>query len=187
MSLPPSTAASPPPSSAPDRLARLARLRVPLGFVCGVITLALARPTPASLVAGGLVAATGEALRYWAAGHLEKGREVTKSGPYRWSAHPLYVGSAVIGLGVAIASASAAVFALAAVYLLVALTAAIRTEEAALTAKFGDEYVAYQKGQAVDSSRRFSAGRAARNREPRAVAGLAVGLLLLALRMFLRV
>ena len=26
----------------------------------------------------------GEALRLWAAGHLEKGKEVTRSGPYRW-------------------------------------------------------------------------------------------------------
>jgi protein-S-isoprenylcysteine O-methyltransferase Ste14 len=160
---------------------------VPLGFACGAITLVLARPTTASLAAGGCVAALGEALRFWAAGHLEKGSEVTKSGPYRWSAHPLYLGSAVIGLGVAIASASAVGFALAAGYLLVTLTAAIRTEEAALTEKFGDEYIAYQQGRSVDASRRFSFARAARNREPRAVAGLAVGMVLLALRMILRV
>ena len=187
MSLPPSTDVSPSPSSAPDRLALLARLRVPLGFACGVITFVLARPTAASLAAGGFVAVVGEALRFWAAGHLEKGREVTRSGPYRWSAHPLYIGSAVIGLGVAIASASAAVFALAAAYLAIALTAAIRTEEAALTEKFGDEYVAYQQGRSVDVNRRFSVARATRNREPRAIAGLAVGMLLLALRMILRV
>ena len=28
---------------------------------------------------------------------------MTRSGPYRWTRHPLYAGSAVIGLGVAIA------------------------------------------------------------------------------------
>ena len=39
----------------------------------------------------------GEALRIWAAGHLEKGREVTASGPYRWTRHPLYLGSTIIG------------------------------------------------------------------------------------------
>ena len=182
--MPPSTAASPP---APSDGSRLARLRVPIGFACGAVALVLAHPTPPSLLAGGLVAALGEAIRFWAAGHLEKGREVTKSGPYRRSAHPLYVGSAIIGLGVAIASASAAVFALAAAYLLVSLTAAIRVEEAALTAKFGEEYVAYQQGRLVDVDRTFSLARANGNREPRAVAGLAVGLVLLALKMLLRV
>ena len=59
----------------------------------------------------------GEALRIWAAGHLEKGREVTRSGPYRWTRHPLYIGSAIIALGVVIAARSAIVALLgAAVY-----------------------------------------------------------------------
>jgi hypothetical protein len=185
--LQPSTAASPPATSAGSRLARLARLRVPLGFACGAVALIVAHPTPRSLLAGGLVAALGEAIRFWAAGHLDKGREVTKSGPYRWSAHPLYVGSSIIGAGVAIASASVVVFALAAAYLAVSLTAAIRTEEAALTEKFGGEYVAYQQGRLVDVDRKFSLARAMGNREPRAVAGLAAGLVLLALKMFLRI
>ena len=74
-------------------MARLARLRVALGFVCGALVLWLAQPTAGSLLAGGAVAVVGEALRIWAAGHLNKSREVTSSGPYRWFAHPLYVGS----------------------------------------------------------------------------------------------
>ena len=43
----------------------------------------LARPTPRSLAIGGAIALVGEMVRIWAAGHLEKGREVTQSGPYR--------------------------------------------------------------------------------------------------------
>ena len=35
---------------------------------------------------GAVVALVGEALRIWAAGHLEKSREVTRSGPYRFDA-----------------------------------------------------------------------------------------------------
>ncbi len=62
----------------------LARLRVPLGFACGALALWLARPTPRSIAAGMLVAVAGEAIRFWAAGHIEKGREVTRSGPYRF-------------------------------------------------------------------------------------------------------
>jgi hypothetical protein len=185
--LPPSTADLPSHTAPPSRLARLARLRVPLGFVCGVVALALAHPTLATLAGGGMVAAAGESLRFWAAGHLEKGREVTKSGPYRWSRHPLYVGSSIIGLGIAIASASVAVWVLAGVYLAASLTAAIRTEEVALTARFGREYAEYREGRLTDVDRRFSLARALGNREPRAVAGVAAGWVLLALKLVLRV
>jgi protein-S-isoprenylcysteine O-methyltransferase Ste14 len=151
------------------------------------VALVLAHPTLASLVAGGIVAAAGESLRFWAAGHLEKGREVTKSGPYRWSRHPLYVGSSIIGFGIAIASASIAVWVLVAVYLAVSLTAAVITEEAVLTAKFGSEYVQYRKGRLTDVDRRFSLARAFGNREPRAVVGVAAGWVLLALKLVLRI
>jgi protein-S-isoprenylcysteine O-methyltransferase Ste14 len=71
---------------------RLARLRVPLGFLCGALAFWLARPTLASIAAGMAIAVAGEALRIWAAGHIEKGREVTRSGPYRLVRHPLYLG-----------------------------------------------------------------------------------------------
>jgi len=52
-------------------LARLARLRVPLGFALAVVVFLLARPTRDSLLWGAIVAALGEAMRFWAAGHLE--------------------------------------------------------------------------------------------------------------------
>ena len=72
---------------------RVARYRVRLGFPSAVLALWLAQPTERSLAAGAIVALVGEGLRIWAAGHLEKGREVTASGPYRFSRHPLYLGS----------------------------------------------------------------------------------------------
>src|SRR5882672_5755922 len=87
-------------------LATLARRRVTLGFVLGVPVIWLAQPTERTLAAGVAIALVGEGLRVWAAGHLTKAQEVTTSGPYRWFAHPLYLGSSVIGLGLAIASAS---------------------------------------------------------------------------------
>ena len=73
-------------------LFRIARLRVAFGFAAAAVTIALARPSWESLAAGSLVAAAGEAVRIWAAGHLVKGREVTTSGPYRFTGHPLYLG-----------------------------------------------------------------------------------------------
>ena len=85
--------------------ARLARRRVALGFVVGALVLWLARADARrSLASARRSPALGEALRIWAAGHLDKAREVTASGPYRWFAHPLYVGSSVMGVGLAVAS-----------------------------------------------------------------------------------
>ena len=161
----------------------LARRRVALGFACAAIALWLAKPTPRSLVMGATVASIGELLRIWAAGHLEKGREVTVSGPYRFSRHPLYVGSSLIGVGIAIASASLVVALLTALYLAATLAAAIATEEKHLTEKFGQAYPEYRDGRAPDASRPFTVDRAMRNREYRAVCGLAVALLLLALKL----
>jgi protein-S-isoprenylcysteine O-methyltransferase Ste14 len=109
-----------------------------------VATAILAVPTWDSWRVGLLVAVIGEAIRIWAAGHLEKGREVTRSGPYRWTAHPLYVGSSVLALGVVIAAQSVVVLVLGLIYMVSTLTAAVRTEEAFLRGRFGDAYDEYQ-------------------------------------------
>jgi protein-S-isoprenylcysteine O-methyltransferase Ste14 len=170
-------------TDAPRRplLARIARLRVPLGFVFAALALWFAAPTPRTLWIGLAIALAGEALRVWAAGHLEKSREVTASGPYAFTRHPLYLGSSVMGLGLAIAAGNAIVAVLVVAYLAVTLTAAIRTEERHLTEKFGDRYPAYREGR-VRVKRRFSLARAMRNREYRAVLGLAAGFTLLAVK-----
>lgn len=155
-------------------LERIARRRVPLGFVVGSAALVLATPTPDSLLLGTLVAAAGELVRIWAAGHLEKGREVTASGPYSVTRHPLYFGSTLIGLGLVTAAANWWVAALVLGYLAITLSAAILTEEAHLTEKFGVAYPAYRDGRSADGRRRFSFGRVIRNREYRSAIGLAV-------------
>ena len=95
----------------------LARRRVALGFACGVAALWLSRPTWTTWTAGCAIALAGEMVRIWAAGHVEKNREVTASGPYRFSAHPLYVGSAIIGVGFAVSAASPVVAVLVGAYL----------------------------------------------------------------------
>ena len=163
-----------------DRRPHFARYRVRLGFVAAVVALILAVPTPASLAIGGAVALAGEAVRIWAAGHLDKGREVTSSGPYRFTRHPLYLGSSIIGAGFAIACASWIVALVVGVYLAVTIGSAIRGEEGHLTEKFGETYPAYRDGLVVDARRRFSAARVIANREYRAVAGLVAVLALLA-------
>lgn len=158
----------------------LARYRVRLGFVAAVFALWLARPTARSLAAGAVIAGVGEGMRIWAAGHLEKGREVTASGPYRLTRHPLYLGSALIALGFAVASASVPATVLVLAYLTATYGAAISSEEAHLTQKFGAAYPEYKEGRSTAAERRFSFERAIRNREYRAAAGLLLALALLA-------
>jgi protein-S-isoprenylcysteine O-methyltransferase Ste14 len=158
------------------------RLRVPLGFVCAAVAFWLARPTPRSLVVGMSVAAIGELIRVWAAGHIDKGREVTRSGPYRYMRHPLYSGSTIMGLGFMIAARSLPAAIVVSVYLVVALVSAARAEEAVLDARFGGEYAAYREGRATPSDRPFSRARVIANREYRAVIGLVVACGLLYLR-----
>jgi protein-S-isoprenylcysteine O-methyltransferase Ste14 len=166
----------------------LARLRVALGFIGGVLVFVLAEPSAMSIANGAIVACVGEAIRIWAAGHLRKSQEVTASGPYRWTAHPLYAGSSIMGAGLAIMCASRAAALLIGVYLVVTLTAAIKSEESYLRRTFGDQYGLYKRGVAEQRSRashqrrRFELSQAFANREYRAVAGLAVVVLLLILK-----
>ena len=122
-------------------------------------------------------------MRIWAAGHLEKGREVTRSGPYRWTRHPLYVGSTIMAIGIIIAARSTIVGVLSTIYMASTLTAAIRTEEAFLTRTFGDTYHRYRESRAEPMRRGFSMARVMRNREYRATAGLVAGFALLALKV----
>jgi protein-S-isoprenylcysteine O-methyltransferase Ste14 len=164
-------------------LTRLARLRVPLGFACFGVGYWLASPTLQSLAIGTSVAAIGQSLRVWAAGHIEKGREVTRSGPYRHTRHPLYVGSAIMAVGFGIASNSVWTALVVVAYFLVTYLAAVRTEEATLDARFNGQYSAYKEGRAPEVQRRFSLSRAFEmNREYRSVVGLVAVLVLLWLR-----
>lgn len=155
----------------PSPRSGLARWRVPLGFGLGLVILWFVAPSQRSVATGLPIALAGQLLRIWAAGHLEKSREVTRSGPYRFTRHPLYAGSTLMGAGFAVASASWVVATLVAAYLVTTLLIAIRTEEAYLRATFGDTYDRYAKGTAVAVRRAFSVDRAMRNKEYRSVIG----------------
>ncbi len=162
----------------------LARWRVFLGFVFAAVALWLATPTSRTLAVGAVISVIGELLRLWAAGHLEKSKEVTRSGPYRYTRHPLYLGSSLLGIGFAIAANHLVVAVIVVSYLLLTLTAAMRSEEAHLREKFGDAYDAYAEKRAAPMARRFSWARALHNREHHTIAGLLAAFLLLAMKIF---
>lgn len=122
------------------RIRRLYRWRVPCAFVVGLLTLALARPTMWSLILGLFLVLPGVAFRLWASGHIEKTRWLATGGPYRHTQHPLYLGSVLIALGVAVASAHPAVVVAAAAYLLAFFPFVLRDEQKFLHERFGSDY-----------------------------------------------
>jgi protein-S-isoprenylcysteine O-methyltransferase Ste14 len=150
----------------------LVRLRVPLGFAAAAVALFLARPSWTSWRIGLGVALIGELVRLWASGHIEKGREITRSGPYQFVRHPLYLGSALLGLGFIVAANNTAVAVLTMVYLGLTLTAAARSEEAHLDEKFSGAYSDYRAGTIAPVDRPYSWKRVVANREYQAVGGL---------------
>jgi protein-S-isoprenylcysteine O-methyltransferase Ste14 len=151
----------------------LVRIRVPLGFAAAAVAFLLAKPSWTSGRVGLGVALGGEIVRLWASGHIEKGREITRSGPYRFVRHPLYLGSALLGVGFIVAANSTAVAVLTVLYLGLTLTAAARSEEAHLDEKFRGAYADYRAGTMAPVDRPFSWTRVVANREYQAVAGLA--------------
>ena len=166
------------------RLERIGRLRVTLGFVVAGIAFWFATPSWASLGVGAVVAAFGETVRLWAAGHLRKGQEVTASGPYRFARHPLYLGSCVMGVGFAVASANAVVATVVTGYLVVMLGVAITLEEAMLRQKFGTAYERYTRGKLDPADRRFSLTLARHNGEYQTLLGFVVALGVLGLKVW---
>ncbi|WP_031495305.1 methyltransferase family protein [Bryobacter aggregatus] len=86
------------------------RMRVPSGFLLAVCFGLLAAPSRESLLVGGGVSVSGLALRAWAAGHLKKNQDLADGGPYAWTRNPLYLGTLLTALGLAIAARSWVVF-----------------------------------------------------------------------------
>jgi len=78
------------------------RIRVPAGFLLAPVLFISAQPTYGSLIAGAFVAISGLAIRAWASGHLRKNEKLTTSGPYAHTRNPLYLGTFLLGTGVAI-------------------------------------------------------------------------------------
>ena len=157
------------------------RYRVPAGWAVGVLVFALAQPTPRSLLLGLPLVVLGEGVRLWASGHIEKTRSLATGGPYAHSRNPLYAGSLLMALGVAIACASAWVVLAAAVYFLAFYPSVMAEEGAFLAKKFPEEHAAWAAEVPLFWPRltsggprasRFDPARVRMNREWRTAAAL---------------
>lgn len=87
----------------------------------------------------------GLLVRFWAAGHIKKKRELATSGPYALVRNPLYLGNFLVGLGFCLFVQEILVTALYLVLFFIFYWGTIREEEVLLTGLFGDKYLDYKK------------------------------------------
>jgi protein-S-isoprenylcysteine O-methyltransferase Ste14 len=164
------------------------RFRVASGWAVGLLILCLARPSPVSLAVGLPLALVGEAVRIWASGHIEKTKRLATGGPYAHTRNPLYVGSVLLGLGLAVASASPWVVLAVAAYFAAFYPWVMREEAGFLARKFPVEYEQWasavplfipQLGAAGPRASRFAWARVRMNREWRTALALPLAVALL--------
>ena len=169
---------------------RVAKLRVPFGFVLVIAFAWFSRPAPLSLLIGLPVSLLGLLLRAWATGHLEKNIRLAESGPYAYVRNPLYVGTLLVAAGLVVAARRwtlALIF--AAVFLLVYLPV-IELEEQHLRALF-PAFTDYSRRvpalwprlPARGAGQRFRGELYVRNREYQALLGFAAGVAFLIAKM----
>lgn len=162
----------------------VARLRVPAGFVLVAAFAWFADPSWRSLAFGVPISLAGLALRAWAAGHLAKNQQLAISGPYAYTRNPLYLGTLIVAMGLAIACRSLGLALLFAVVFVLIYLPAIMLEEQHLRELF-PEYSAYASKvsllfpgrKASSGSERFRWSLYRRNREYQAALGFVIGLL----------
>ncbi len=170
------------------------RIRVPVGFLFGLVFLYSCRPTPYLLGAGLLVAAVGLAVRIWSTGYLEKWRRLAVHGPYRFTRNPLYLGSFLMGLGFTLASARFFLLILFLLLFVLLYRPVMRREEKELCDEYGADYLSYRErvslflpGKPLPVSAhevaRFSWNRVLENREYNAIVGYFIVSLFLCLKL----
>jgi protein-S-isoprenylcysteine O-methyltransferase Ste14 len=178
------------------------RWRVRAGYPVAVIYWLLARPTPHSILLGGIVVAPGLLVRLAASGHLRKYEELATTGPYASTRNPLYLGSAFLAGGFVIAGHSSSAGLLVAAYFAIFYYAVMRNEESDLHERFGAEFRSYaarvplffpwtakraaERPPGARPGPQFSWDQYRRNREYKALVGTVAGFALLWLRVWLR-
>lgn len=161
---------------------RVAKLRVPFGFVLVAAFLWLATPTWGSLIYGLMISLLGLALRAWAAGHLEKNRNLAESGPYAHLRNPLYIGTLTVAAGFALASRRWELGLLFAFVFFLIYLPVVELEEQHLR-KIFPEYAAYAERvppfiphfSADEGPKKFQAAVYMKNQEYQAGIGFLIG------------
>jgi len=172
------------------------RVRVTMLFAVAYV--AFAQPSATGLVLGAVLVALGQSLRLWASGCLQRNVKLACSGPYSYVRHPLYLGSLIMGIGLAIAVQAPHWWLLAFLALYVAFYGpAMHVEELRLQSLFGSEYQEYmtdvgrlwprfahaERWAQAHPGNAFSWKRALDNKELRSAAAMAALLIIQAIKL----
>jgi protein-S-isoprenylcysteine O-methyltransferase Ste14 len=169
------------------------RIRVPAGFILVPLLLWLSNASPRSLIAGSVVAVAGLAIRAWASGCLRKNQELATGGPYAYTRNPLYLGTFLLGAGVAIASGSLLFFSVYLFLYALVYVPVILAEAETMQSLFPESYPAYSREVPLFFPRitprygsrtgsRFDLKLYVEHREYRAALGLAAVLAVIAVK-----
>jgi protein-S-isoprenylcysteine O-methyltransferase Ste14 len=126
------------------RIKRLFRLRFAVLYPLGAYLVFFTTPDDRSTLAGVSVMAAGMFMRLWSNGYAIKLDKLTTSGPYAFVRNPLYLGTALILLGLVL---MLKVFLIGLIFFALIVAAYIRTirnEEKMLSDKFGAAYLDYR-------------------------------------------
>ena len=180
----------------PERSRILGQLRLAGVFVFIAALVVLARPTPTLLMAGALLAALGEAVRLWAAGHLSKSVRLATDGPYARTQNPLYLGRLLILTGLGIAARNEwglnwlALLIGYAIFFLYYIPRKLRVEGARLEKIHGEAFTRYNRSVPIlfpslnayphRAGERWSFAQMVRNQEPFVLLGIVVAFAFLA-------
>ena len=171
------------------------RWRVPLGFVLAAAYFILAQPSPALLLSGAVLALAGLVLRAWSAGYLAKNQRLVTGGPYSYTRNPLYLGSAVMGLGGAVAGRSWIMGVTFAAFFVLVYRPVMEREAQFLQREFPEAFEPYARQVPLffpklpripAASEKFQWRLYLKNREYEAAMGYVAAMLFLALKMWLR-
>jgi protein-S-isoprenylcysteine O-methyltransferase Ste14 len=142
---------------------------------------------------GALVGIGGLWIRAYAAGCLHKQEILTVTGPYAHTRNPLYLGSAVLALGAAVAARSWISASVLAAYFAIFYSAVMRKEEVELRERHGPAFDEYARTvplfiprltgakTSTGGAGSFSFGQYKKNREYQAAIGFLLLLLVLLL------
>ncbi len=168
---------------------------MPAGTVLGILFLLLMHPSARSLWIGGGIALAGALLRFWAAGHIEKGKILTQGGPYALTRNPLYLGSFFMAFGIIIAGQGYWLLLAFGAFFAIFYYPVMKAEEQELYNGYGEDFLGYTRRVPMFfprfcktglASSTFLWSRAVRNREHQTFIGLLLALAVLLVIKYLR-
>ena len=171
------------------------RIRVPAGFVLLPLLLIASRPTIGWFIPGCGLAVLGLGVRAWASGYLRKNRELTTAGPYAHTRNPLYLGTFLLGTGVALSTGALWFVAVFVTFYWMIYAPVMSAEASTMGDLFPGEYEDYRREVPLllprvtpypgRLRRQFERSAYMRHREYRAAIGLVVVYALMAAKLLM--